>query len=144
MPEKMLVSIRCRNHSPGEAHGGRMSVACHQCFDIPAGDPEGPSVSGTRMKDLEGAYLSQGGGTGQGMLCCRAARKAIHGLWRQAAQYLFDDKCLRSSLELSLVIIWVLFCLLPVLLKIKPSSGKGCNTPLERHYFQLKISYVPS
>lgn len=119
-------------------------VACHQCFEIPSEDPQAPSVSGTRMKDLSGARLRQGGGTGQGVLCCPAAKKVTAGLWRRAAQCLFDDKCLRSSVYLNPVIIWVLFCLLPCFEKIKTSSGKGCNTPRERHYFQLKISYVPS
>lgn len=32
------------------------------------------------MKDLAGAYLRQGSGIGQGMLCCPAARKVVHVL----------------------------------------------------------------
>lgn len=46
---------------------------------------------GKKMKDLTGAYLSQGSGIGQGMLCCPAARKVIHEL-------AFGDKQLSISL----------------------------------------------
>jgi len=66
-------------------------VVCHYCFDISVGDHQGPSVSGTNMKDLAGAYLSQGSGIGQGLLCCPAARKVIHEL-------AFEDKQLSVSL----------------------------------------------
>lgn len=121
------------------------SVMCHQCFDNSAGDHWGPPVRGRRWKIWQRLIAS----------ALVAQAKAYYAVLLQGNSFMSFPLETRNSAFLrwqmlkharivqSCHYLGVVLFTAPFL-KIKALSGKCCNTSLKRHYFQLKISYVPN
>lgn len=121
------------------------SVVCHQCCDTLAGDHWGPPVRGRRWKIwqrlISAVQVAQAKAYYAVLLHGNSfmnrpleTRSSASLQW----QMLISARIVQSCHYLGVVLFTAPF------LKIKALSGKRCNTPLERHYFQCKISYVPN